>query len=152
IPVHSLHTPERCGWSLLCMPYLGTATLANVVRRLSPGKGLPARASVILAAAREAADGSEPVHCSRQPDPRLQPGTSTEGIYHLGARLADAVAHLHERGIVHRDLKPANVLLTPDGRPLLLDFDLSRDEAATEQNFGGTLPYMSPEQLQVAIC
>ena len=45
----------------------------------------------------------------------------------MAARLADGLAHAHDRGILHRDLKPANVLLTDDGRPMLLDFNLAED-------------------------
>src|SRR5205085_1599361 len=48
-----------------------------------------------------------------------------EAVLWIGARLADGLAHAHERGVIHRDLKPANVLLTDDGQPMLLDFNLS---------------------------
>lgn len=70
----------------------------------------------------------------------------------LGARLAGALEYAHQHGVLHRDLKPANVLLSPDGSPKLADFNISfcsQVEGSTPAaSFGGSLPYMSPEQLQ----
>ena len=75
-----------------------------------------------------------------------------QAVLWLVARLADGLAHAHERGILHRDLKPANILLGDDGEPLLLDFNLAADTKlrshASAALIGGTLPYMAPEHLQ----
>ena len=62
------------------------------------------------------------------------------------ARLADALAALHEKGYLHGDVKPSNIGFTSEGSPKLLDFGLAHavDDAAM---VGGTLPYLSPEVL-----
>ncbi len=76
--------------------------------------------------------------------------TYVEVVLWIGARLAEGLAHAHERGVLHRDLKPANVLLTEEGQPMLLDFNLAQDvreTGATGARVGGTLPYMAPEHL-----
>jgi serine/threonine protein kinase len=74
--------------------------------------------------------------------------------------VAGALGAAHRKGIVHRDLKPGNIMLT-DSEAKLLDFGLAKFQkqaAADEQTMTmaltgqaqivGTMPYMSPEQLE----
>ncbi len=82
---------------------------------------------------------------------RLEGLPFVDAVLSLAGQLADGLSHAHRRGILHRDLKPANVLLTDDGRPMLLDFNLAEDTklrgSAERALIGGTLPYMAPEQM-----
>lgn len=63
----------------------------------------------------------------------------------MGALLAAALAHLHERDVVHLDVAPGNVTV---GAVKLLDLGLARRGAAGVRLSmpTGTGPYMSPEQ------
>ncbi|MFE9576947.1 protein kinase [Nocardia sp. NPDC006044] len=74
-----------------------------------------------------------------------------ETIAWLGRRLAEALDYAGNAGVLHRDLKPANVLLTADGIPKLADFNISFSGNVSGDSpvayFGGSLAYMSPEQL-----
>ncbi len=63
-------------------------------------------------------------------------------------QLGAALRALHEAGKIHRDLKPSNVLVTARGRVVLLDFGLVSEAFDLDHAMVGTLPYMSPEQIE----
>jgi serine/threonine protein kinase/Flp pilus assembly protein TadD len=210
VPVYSRH--RQGVLRAVCMPYLGSVTLRDVlddlkVRGTVPGSGQELLSSLnksserktasVRAAsgsgsgstmrrergktaphpgeghgtkgARPADEGGAP---STAPDPAghvLEPavpprGTTdartvlsglsyVEAVVWMAARVAQGLVHAHERGILHRDLKPANILLTDDGRPMLLDFNLAADlkqplADGDDAGVGGTLPYMAPEHIE----
>jgi hypothetical protein len=65
-------------------------------------------------------------------------------------QLADGVAAIHAAGKLHRDVKPSNILVTPEGRVVLLDFGLTTAMAGAGDGHGelrGTPRYMAPELL-----
>src|SRR5262249_41072246 len=67
------------------------------------------------------------------------------------AQVVTGVMALHARGVIHRDLKPTNVLVTDEGRVVLLDFGLVVEleragSSASSQQGAGTAEYMAPEQ------
>lgn len=79
-------------------------------------------------------------------------GVSTTQLLRLFLQVCAAVGHAHQMLIVHCDLKPSNILVTAEGRPILLDFGVAQlVGAATGSGQGpsarGYTPrYASPEQ------
>ncbi len=72
-------------------------------------------------------------------------------------KVCDAVSYAHQNLVVHRDLKPTNILVTPDGRPKLLDFGIAKvlgggdtdtENQLTREQRLLTPEYASPEQIR----
>lgn len=64
-----------------------------------------------------------------------------------GRELAALLAVVHSKGFVHRDLKSTNVIVAPDSRLRLLDFDVACEQGTDTPLYGlGTYGYMSPQQ------
>lgn len=93
----------------------------------------------------------------------ISTGMAVPRFLDLAIPLADALAAAHHKQITHRDLKPGNVMLSNDGRIKVLDFGLARvgggdrgeqtliETLAPITHQGmivGTMPYMSPEQVE----
>ncbi|MBX3381692.1 MAG: serine/threonine protein kinase [Phycisphaeraceae bacterium] len=64
--------------------------------------------------------------------------------------ICNAIHHAHLNGVIHRDIKPDNILVTPDARPVVLDFGIAKAggiRTTLTGEFAGTPAYASPEQV-----
>ncbi|TWT92434.1 protein kinase domain-containing protein [Stieleria varia] len=168
IPVYSVH--REGDLSCICMPFLGATTLADLSQLSERWASLDGPAielvSTIVDRRRSTISmvqgnpsPASAVDESGEPD---ETETSHEGVgleqyaklgyvdalLRIVTGAAEGLAHAHQRGIIHRDLKPANILVGDDGNALLLDFNLATASYEPKTKIvGGTLPYMSPQQL-----
>lgn len=150
VQVFSETVDEARQTRMLCMQYIAGATLADVMKQLNPSIRQQGSGKDLLAALDRVSSNTEDFRPSAlQERESLSHGNFHEAICWIGSRLSNALEFAHERGILHRDIKPANILMNPYGKPFLADFNLACKATGEEvTEYGGTLPYMSPEQLQ----
>ena len=62
-------------------------------------------------------------------------------------QVAQALAHMHERGYVHADMKPNNVVVSPDGVVKIIDLGQSCATGTVKPRIQGTPDFIAPEQV-----
>jgi serine/threonine protein kinase len=175
VPIYSYHEDTALGLRAVCMPFFGGATLSRVLGAMGSETSQPTRGAQLVRAlqsvqAPPSARFAPPpaqrrpnvksiprapavsVPSSLTPLARLEAWSYLQATAWIGARLAHGLHHAHQHGILHRDIKPSNILLSADGQPLLLDFNLSADlkdlDDPLRSTLGGTVAYMAPEHLR----
>ncbi len=176
VPIYSLHEDLRAGLRAVCMPYLGGASLSAVLarlwtdsRRVVTGEAFVRALESVEAPkptsrAEEAAPRDErearqnALPSTRRQDPAIPLSLLRTMSYEraaawIVAQLAEGLHHAHQRGILHRDIKPSNILMSAEGQPLLLDFNLAQtqDDDPAHATIGGTVAYMAPEHLRALV-
>lgn len=145
VPV--LSSPTIGAWTVVAMPFLGTATLEDAMGLVWPaGRGAPRGAAALLDATAFGSRSDDPTFPFQPAAPLDARATYEDAVAAVAGGLFGAVAYLHGRDIAHRDIKPSNVLLAPGGHPYLLDFNLA-SHVTDPWRLVGTLPYLAPEQL-----
>jgi len=149
---------KQAGRDARAMPGLGDARdqlrwEAEVLRRLAPDPRFPRVVDLVehgvdLFLVQERLEG--------ETLGRMVAGLAVSGrlctrtqLIAWGRELAAAIGHLHAAGLVFRDLSPGNVIVGPDARLRLIDFELAA--AIGTPNNGeavGTEGYASPQQLR----
>src|SRR5262249_15462451 len=103
VPIHSVKKDPLTGFTVVCMPYLGSATLCDLLSQIRSSGHLPTSAASILEASQDRV-ASEYIQLNRQAtEPLLRRGTYVDGILNLGVQLAEALAFIHSLGICHCD-------------------------------------------------
>lgn len=168
VQIFSVH--EVSGYQVLCMPYAGATTLADLLvshratMEENDASALTRTSQQLVTTLsnrqreiQTLVDNTTVVQTSQ--NIRLNQGLSwperwqrmsyEDIVCELMYQLAQGLAHAHHHGIVHSDLKPANVLIGDDGQARLVDFNVSqRDGDSRRSLMGGTLPYMAPEHIR----
>ncbi|CAL1125253.1 unnamed protein product [Cladocopium goreaui] len=138
---------------LLYMQYVAGGTMQRVVQMVRQTPASERTGKILFEAVDRALElRGESAPESNSTRSRLSRSSWPETVCWLAVRMASALGYAHRKGVLHRDIKPANVLLAADATPKLVDFNISfssqLDGATPAAYFGGSLAYMSPEQLE----
>ncbi|MFI1914501.1 serine/threonine-protein kinase [Nocardia sp. NPDC020380] len=147
------HTDSGRRLRLLYMQFLPGGTLLGVLRWVRATPPTERSGQLLLDAVDAAMEEKGEIRPTDSSVRAELAGLSwPETVAWLGRRLAEALDYADGHGVLHRDVKPANILLTAEAAPKLADFNISfsrtLDSASPVSYFGGSLSYMSPEQLE----
>ncbi|WP_432278799.1 serine/threonine-protein kinase [Nocardia carnea] len=154
VRVFDQHVLPQPRLRLLYMQYVPGGTLLNVLARVRGTAPAGRTGTLLLDAVDEVLSAKGEI---RPAESAVRTEIShlswPETVAWLGIRLARALDYADRAGVLHRDIKPANILLTAEGVPKLADFNISFGANVAGSSpvayFGGSLAYMSPEQLAV---
>src|SRR5690606_12349959 len=141
------------GMPYFTMQHINGCSLSTALSELQERTSLPDGNTLLHVAASNAQTSVEPDSGSGS--------SSTHGLdtlnwpdtcVSIAAQVAGALHHAHERGVLHRDVKPSNILLSSEGRAMLVDFGLAwaddTDQRLTQSASQlGSLPYLPPEHV-----
>jgi serine/threonine-protein kinase len=75
-----------------------------------------------------------------------QPPRTFEKAVDIFYQVAQALAHMHDRGYVHADMKPNNIMVT-SGVAKIIDLGQSCEIGTVKERIQGTPDYIAPEQV-----
>jgi serine/threonine protein kinase len=131
---------EESGLPFYAMEWIDGCSLADLLHQLRGRRSqdLDAKDLVARPGAAPVASGS--------------PQTWVDACFQLALQVAAALGHAHQKGVLHRDVKPSNIMLSQDGRAILLDFGLATTSGGSDLTRTGSqigsLAYMAPEQFR----
>ena len=146
VPILSIERHPQTNTVIICMPFLGRSTLHDLIDTAFEHQ-VPVFGDIVDKAAQLWLRDSDELAPAPSRALKARSANYVDRIVRISLSLADALQHAHERGIIHGDIKPSNIILTPNGEPLLTDFNLSGNAALSIAPRGGTIPYMAPEHL-----
>jgi len=155
VHLYELVVPEGGGDAFFTMELVRGSNFREYVERAEAREaGIPPESAVVNLRPERETLRFKAGSAANEPGPmRKRTPADVDRLRPALRQLVEGVEALHAAGKTHRDIKPSNVLVTPEGRVVLLDFgvatELARhmeEEAGESAEMVGTARYMAPEQ------